>query len=242
MRERVSRDVIYGSNADDFTLDRTMTTAFATIAKDEWALSTSTPKPCRALLHRPLSFGSVMRQLCAKIKVVQVRRNRAKSADGYFRASVKVRVLRRPCTLFHSGRSGYRAQHYRSITNGERANAFAVSALVKAIRAQLRDTRLMTKEWIERSLLGRDSKVWIHQGQWLRQSRRRDQLLMVERWMRELASRDKERRKLARWASLVPQLESAIDIKGAFLTMDGEPLPFNPKQGRSKQIHDLGFT
>ena len=216
--------------------------AFATIAKHEWALSPNTAKPCRALLHRPLSFEAVVRQLCAKIKVVRVRRNRAKSVDGYFRATIKVRVLRRSCTAFHSARSGYRAQYYRSITNGERANAFAVSSLVKAIRQELRDTRLMKKDWIERSLMGRDSKVWIHQGQWLRQSRRRERLLMVERWIRELASDGKKRRKLARWATLVPQQESAIDIKGAFLTMDGRALPINPKQGRSKQIHDLGFT
>ena len=60
--------------------------------------------------------------------------------------------------------------------------------------------------------------------------------------MRELASEDKKRRKMARWATLVPQQEDAIDIKGTFLTIDGEPLPFNPKQGRSKQIHELGFT
>jgi hypothetical protein len=65
----------------------------------------------------------------------------------------------------------------------------------------------MTKQWIERSLFGSDSKVWIHQGQWLRQSRHRDRLLMVERWMRELDTNDKKRRKLARWAILVPQQE-----------------------------------
>jgi hypothetical protein len=100
----------------------------------------------------------------------------------------------------------------------------------------------MTKDWIERSLMGHDSKVWVHQGRWLRQSRRRDRLLMVERWMRHLVSDDKKRRKLARWASLVPQQESAMDIKGAFLTMDGQPLPFNPKQCRSRQIRELGFT
>jgi len=219
-----------------------MATAFAIITSRDWALSPSAPKACRALVHRSQSFESVVRQLCAKVKVVRVRRNKARSADGYFRAHVKVRVPRRSCTVFHSARSGYRAQYYRGIAYGERANAFAVSALAHAIHGQLRDTRLMTKEWIERSLLGHDSKVWIHQGLWLRHSRRRDRLLVVKRWMREVSSKDKKRRKLARWATLLPQQENAIDIKGTFLTNDGEPLPFNPKQGRSKQLHDLGFT
>ena len=219
-----------------------MASAFASVAKDEWALAAHTPNRCRALLHQASTFESVVRQLCASIRVVQVRRNRAKTAAGYFRASVRVRVLRRSCTVFHSARSGYRAQYYDSVANGERANAFAVSALVAAIRAQLTDTRLMTKDWMERSLLGRHAKVWVHQGHWLRQSRRRDQLLLVRRWTRELDSEDKKRRKLARWARLVPHQETAIDIKGAFLTMDGKSLTSNSKPARGSQIHDLGFT
>src|SRR5688572_26309453 len=112
--------------------------SFASIAKDEWVLAMDAPTACRALLHRPLSFEAVVQELCGNIKVIQVRRNRAISAEGYFRANVKVRVLRRACTVLHSARSGYRAQYYHSTNNGERANAFAVSSLVNAIRPQLR--------------------------------------------------------------------------------------------------------
>lgn len=216
--------------------------AFATIEEKDWLLAHGTPKHCRTLLHGRQPFETIIRQLCSGIEVIEVHRNKAKSCPGYFRAQVRVRVHRDRCAVFHSGRSGYRAQYYKSVANGERANAFAVSSITRAISSDLRDTRLMSKKWIERSLLGRDSKVWIHQGQWLRQWRRIDRLLVVKRWNREVDSDDAKRRKLAVWASLVPQYEDRIDIKGSFLTLDGEPLSANPKQGRSEQLYELGFT
>jgi hypothetical protein len=67
-------------------------------------------------------------------------------------------------------------------------------------------------------------------------------LLIVERWNSQLASHDTKRQKLALWAGLVPQQEDRIDIKGEFLTLDGRPININPKQGRSKQLYEIGFT
>lgn len=225
------------------TLDCAMpASAFASINKNEWKLSDDTPNRYRELLHGAMSFEAIVRELCARIRIIEVHRNKAESAHGYSRAHVKVKVHRDACTMFHSGRSGYRAQYYDGISNGERANAFAVRSITKAILSQLSDTRLMSVEWIEQSLLSRNSKVWVHQGQWLRYARRSDRLLIVERWHRQLASDDKKRRKLALWASLVPQQEDRIDIKGEFLTLDARPIDINPKQGRSKQLYELGFT
>jgi hypothetical protein len=224
------------------TLDPAVRSSFATVPKAEWALSGDTPKQYRALLHAPRSFEALIRDLCAHVKVIDVCRDKAQSFPGYYRAEVTILVRRLPCTAFHSARFGYRAQYYASIRNGETANAFAVSSLVVAILSQLRNTNLMTKAWIERSLLGRDSKVWIHQGQWLRFARRRDRLLMVQRWMRKLSSLDSEHRRLARWSTLVPRQEHALDIKGAFLTLAGKPLRCAAKPERGKQLHEIGFT
>ena len=215
------------------------TSAFACIAKPAWPLSDRASSSCRTLLHRATPFEALVRQLCRGIKVVQLRRNKAREFPGYFRANVKVRVPSRACTAFHSARCGYRAQYHFSIRNGEKANAFAVRSLVNAIRPQLRDTRLMTKQWIERSLLSSDSKVWIHQGQWLRRGAR---LLLVQRWTHKLRSGDRKRRKLAHWATLVPEREAAIDVKGAFVTLDGKPLRVRAKPKRGRQLHELGFT
>jgi len=215
---------------------------FARINGTEWLLSSEIQPTWRALLHGSFTFESIVRKLCREAEIVEVHRNRAKSFPGYFRAHVKVRVGSDTCAVFHSGRSGYRAQYYRSIKNGERANAFAVSLLTQAIRSQLSDGRGVSRGWIERSLSGRTSKVWIHQGLWLRYARRTDRVLRVAKWINEIDSTDQKRRKLVLWSSLVPRDEDRIDIKGTFLTIDGEPLAADPKIGRSADLHDLGFT
>jgi len=64
----------------------------------------------------------------------------------------------------------------------------------------------------------------------------------VSRWTKELLSESKGRRKLALWASLVPLDEDRIDIKGVYLTLNGQPLSRTLKEGRSRTIHELGFT
>jgi hypothetical protein len=216
-----------------------MTSVFACVSKSEWAVSDRMRNSCRALLHSARPFEALVRELCCNIEVVRVCRNKSRDFPGYFRASVKVRVLRRPCTAFHSARCGYRAQYYSGVRNGEKANAFAVRSLVNAIRMQLCGTRLMTKEWIERSLFGNDSKVWIHQGQWLRRGAR---LLLVSRWIDELRSDDWKRQKLARWATLVPERERRIDIKGTWITLGGDFLSVKAKPKRATHLHELGFT
>jgi hypothetical protein len=217
-------------------------TAFANIGRNEWLLSAEIEVARRALLHNSLVFEAIVQKLSHEAKVVEVHRNRAKCFPGYFRVHVKIRVSTDTCTMFYSGRSGYRAQYYLSIANGERANAFAVSTLAQAIRPQLNDARQMSKGWIEQSLSGRASKVWIHQGRWVRHERNSDRMLRVARWIRELAATDERRRKLALWGSLIPRGEDRIDIKGTFMTLDGQPLTANPKIGRNTDLHNFGFT
>ena len=219
-----------------------VTTKFACIDLNEWRLSGDIEQEWRALLHSSQTYESVIQRLSCEAKVIEVHRNKSKCFPGYFRAHVRVQVSAESCTLFHSGRSGYRAQYYRSITNGEQANTFAVLSLAHSILPQLGETRLMVKGWIEKSLCGLASKLWLHQGLWLRNKRNSDRMLCVTRWMRELSATDKHRSKLALWGSLVPRYEDKIDIKGTFLTLDEVPLASNAKVGRSKDLNELGFT
>lgn len=215
---------------------------FARINASEWCLARELEQQWRAVIHASETFEEVVRRVSNEGQVIEVHRNTANLNAGYFRAHIKICVTPATCASFHSGRSGYRAQFYRSTANGERANGFAMASITNAIRSQLRDTRLMTRAWIERSLLGIGSKVWIHQGQWLHLKRNSDRLLFVARWRRELCSSDERRRKLAVWGSLVPRDEYRLDLKGALLTLDGEQLGSSPKKGRSDDIHELGFT
>ena len=144
--------------------------------------------------------------------------------------------------MFHSARCGYRAQYYHSIATGERANSLAVQTLIEAVDSQIEDSRLISQSWIQASLTGTTTKAWIHQGLWLRYRKCSDRMLGVSRWLKGLDSSDPRERRLAQWARLVPREEGRIDLKGTFLTLKGVPLSINPKEDRSKEIRDLGFT
>jgi hypothetical protein len=207
-----------------------------------WRLSDKTSQRGRDLLLEEITYQQIIEKMVTEARVIKVHRNVSMKYPGYFRASLTIRVSPESCALFHSGRSGYRAQYYHSPTTGEHANNVAVTALAQAISSQLDSTRSMSLSWLNSSLAGSGTKVWIHQGPWLRYRRYSDRVLSVLRWDRELHSENEKRRKLALWASLVPFDEDRIDIKGTYLTLDGKHLGTNPKKGRSSDLHELGFT
>jgi hypothetical protein len=142
--------------------------------------------------------------------------------------------------LFHNAATGYRAQYYQSVRTGEAANRYAVHQLAARAIALLGGAQKRTCPlwWVERSLLHREAKVWIHQGPWLRLARRSDRNLRVKRWL----SSNPRNRKRRVWASLTPASETRIDLKGAPLTLDGRRFAKSVKRNRSKDIHGVGYT
>jgi hypothetical protein len=145
--------------------------------------------------------------------------------------------------LFHNAPGGYRAQYYRSIGNGDRANAYAVRQLMPLIRRLLvgQGKRTCPWGWVEKSLQDSDAKVWIHQGRWWRHAKREDRHLAVARWVAEQSSRQRERRRKAGWAALAAHSETRIDVKGGFIMLSGVPLG-GLKPNRARDVHELGFT
>jgi hypothetical protein len=125
---------------------------------------------------------------------------------------------------------------------GEQANRHAVEVfgevLLRFIESEPK--RTCTEPWLTHTLKDADAKAWIHQGRWLRSPRESDKLLQVKRWNVEIAH-DKDSRKRARFAQLVPRTEDRIDVKGGFVSLDGTSLgTFKPD--RSVHIHEQGFT
>ena len=215
---------------------------FACIDPTIWRLSNDIGPKWRTVLLDAIAYEQVIEKVASEAQVVELHRNQAEECPGYYRALVTIKVSPKACALFHSGCSGYRAQFYQNTAIGERANRLAVETLLQAIDSQLGETRSMSRAWIQASLSGSATKSWIHQGPWLRYRRRSNRLLAVSRWTKELLSESKGRRKLALWASLVPLDEDRIDIKGVYLTLNGQPLSRTLKEGRSRTIHELGFT
>ena len=203
----------------------------------EWRLSGSAAK-----LVSP-GYETIVRRLAVEAVVIAHRRERAKRRRKYFRANIELRCRRETLSLFHSGRSGYRAQFYSSIRRGEIANQYAVSALVPRIRQLLegKEKRGCSWSWIEKSLRDPSAKLWIHQGSWLRANARKHRNLYVERWFAAQTSRSKKRSKKARWSALTPSHETVLELKGGFVSLAGIPLG-SLKEDRSRDLHELGFT
>lgn len=152
-----------------------------------------------------------------------------------------------PCDivdLFHNGAGGYRAQFYESIELGEKANDYCRDAVLSLLACQ---RTKKDRNWIgtpeAASLYCRTTKVWIHQGLWLRQEWIRLRNLRVSRWQCDEKTADTDRRERWRRSMLAPDHETRINLIGGWLrSSDQKPLGKNHKPLRSRHIHYLGFT
>jgi hypothetical protein len=194
-------------------------------------------------LLRGASYEEIIARLAREAVIANHKRERAKSKPRYFRALLTVQASSSVVDLFHNSACGYRAQYWAGVKNGERANAYALEQLAPRLLELLKAVakRTCPPDWVEKSIAHLDAKVWIHQGLWLRHAKKDHYLLHVDRWGRQRASTDAQRRKRATWASLIPDLETRIDVKGAFLTLTSEPLG-TMKPTRAHDIYELGFT
>jgi len=113
-----------------------------------------------------VGYERIIRRIASEADTVAHHRERAKHKPNCFRAYVKLKCRAETISLFHSSRSGYRAQYYSSVAGGEQANRFALAVLVPRVGELLRgkEKRGCSWSWMEKSLLDPTAKVWIHQG------------------------------------------------------------------------------
>ena len=188
-------------------------------------------------------YERIIRRVASEVDIAAHHRERGRWKANCFRACVKLKCRAETISLFHSSRSGYRAQYYSSVAGGEQANRFALALLVPRVGELLRGKlkRGCSWSWMEKSLLDPTAKIWIHQGPWLRVNARRDRSLFVKRWVKAQADKHKNRRKKARWAMLTPCSGVCSELKGGFVSPSGMPVGFF-KETRSRDLHELGFT
>jgi len=194
------------------------------------------------LLQGP-NYEQIIRDLADTVHVVKYRRERCCGNRDYFRLNATLKCFSPVhVDLFHSSAAGYRAQYYIAPAMGEAANRFAVECIGRSVWefAKLHPKRSCPVSWMRATVEDEDAKVWIHQGQWLRAPSLAKRLLRVERWQ-EHASSDKCTRKRARWSQLTPADEDRIDLKGGFVTLEGEPLgslkPTRSDEHKPARIH-----
>jgi len=216
--------------------------AFVRVPRDEWRFDESVSGGRKDRLLNGPSYEQIIAQMVDESILISFRQEHAREREDpvFLRAVATLDVGTSAVDLFHNSASGYRAQYYHDKQLGKRANSFALSKLAPRVITLLADRleRTCPSWWVEKSLLDPHAKVWVHQGPWLFRPMRQ---LCVERWMKQQDLPDERRAKRAALASLAPDQESWLDIKGGFLTMQGDPLG-SLKPARTTDLHELGFT
>jgi hypothetical protein len=175
------------SQAADLTL-RAASPMFAILPEHIWILTEAVTGARRqALLSTP--FEAIVAEIASRGTPgkTKFRSNHDPIFDhrpgSLKRYCVEIRL---PCNLvdmFHNGAGGYRAQFYESIELGDEANAYCRDAILPLIRSQEIARR---QNWMDTpaaaSLYCQTTKVWIHQGRWIRPPRLRLRNLRVQRW------------------------------------------------------------
>lgn len=217
-------------------------TKFARVSDKDWTIAETIGTARIRRLKRATNFESVVARLVRSARVEQLKRERARECPSAFRAVVILRVEPASLDDFFNSHVGYRAQYFVSRRLGEKANRFAISRFLRKVLAAASKRECPNQSFLKASLTHPYSKVWLHQGVWLRRAKREDRVLLVRRWQAELDSNDKLRQKLARWGSLAPANEMGLVLKGGYIGSTARVKMGKLPATRSKQLNELGFT
>ena len=218
---------------------------FVCVSKDKWVLTRRIYGARRYRLLQGTSFKEIVQCIVRKAKLKdykrsKLQRNGANSAIAY-RVEIILKIDSKTIDLFHNSRCGYRAQFYKSVPTGKRANRCLIQKIMPRLKSLLKKPkRTCPWDWTKKSLLHRDAKVWIHQGSWIRLRRKKDRNICVKRWMKNRSCPFNNKKIL--YGMLSPQNEILIDLKGGYIDLQGKPSGQNPKINRDQDIHRFGFT
>lgn len=216
---------------------------FTRIEPDEWRLDGAVPGARRRLLLEPPDYNEIVEHLLQDISLEDARCQRAEDSVKAYRVVTRLRTTPRAIDLFHNSAGGYRAQYLSSASLGEAANNYALLTLVPVVVSLLLQKRVnFPSVVLDQSLRHPMTKIWIHQGRWLRCARRDQHVLKIPSWASRAASSEPRIRKLVRWGMLVPDEESSFVIKGGFVFMNGRHRLGELNKNRTQDIHTCGFT
>ena len=187
-------------------------------------------------------FDDLVENLANTFEISSVRRNRLKKDPNFYRLLIEIKAPAKLVRAFHSSNFGYRAQYYIGKAEGEAANKYLIDRLNPLLMQKIKRMEKSTCEptWAAQSLYSPNTKIWIHQGLWLRMKERKIRNLYIERWISHIKDKDQKIAKKALWSMLIPD-EEKLEIKGGFVSLDGVHGP-DLKPERSEQINEYGFT
>ena len=204
----------------------------------DWLYAATVDANRQAALASPASFEELV--AFAKEEIVQIRWRVQPGRDpGLTHCLQPVFSFELPAAgdrLFN-GPHGYRAQYWRSPSQGLRANAMLLTALAPQLLAAIDPEAVPNVAKIDvcLSLKATSAKFWIQEIPSLLVNPTAD--LGVEPWRSE-AQRGVQ---LARWGLSAPEV-TRFDIKGALIDPNGNEVVPSRKIGRHYDIHHYGFS
>lgn len=216
---------------------------FGTVPDTEWQL-TQNVSGARERRLLGTSFDNIVRQITRQAQLHDYGRQKIKKYPGSKRVRIKLVLPSQTVDLFHNGASGYRAQYYLGIRQGEAANRYIIDCLLEKLKGLCANQPKQGCCWrfIEASLCDPDAKVWIHQGIWSRHKRVTDRNLKVEDWIRNGNTLKLPNKTIPIWAQLTPDGETRLDLKGGCVNNKFHSIGVQLKPFRSKELHELGYT
>jgi hypothetical protein len=223
-------------------------TGFATLPPSVWVLADSIAPDRRKKLVEAPAFESIVDGLgkCARIHSCKRSRQNRSPTPWPKRAVV---VLAFPggehwVDLFHNATTGIRAQCLYDVELGSLALDYARDALRERALELLENHRMTAslRSFAALSLRDDSTKVWIHQGLWVRHARTDVRELLVSQW--QCASpRAEGEAKLLRYGSKAPESPPQIDVLGGLFDENLHGCESKKQAGdRPLQVSRFGFT
>ena len=205
---------------------------FALLSAEIWRLRPSIGAERQQRLL-DTTFDEIVVQITANARIASCATVRSNEHPDYERVEIAIELPATVVDLFHNGAGGYRAQYYESLVAGEQANRHVIDALQELSRL---DSGMASKS-IRHGL----AKIWIREGRWRDDNLEQDRNLEVKRWQ-NFAARHRTIPKLEPiWASLTPNRETYLEIKGAWVHKATRYV-LDLKPSRSQTLHNWGFT
>jgi hypothetical protein len=181
-------------------------------------------------------------QRLAEFQVLPEDREPCRDKSGYFRASVNIPLSARLFDQFLNGSSGYRAQYFIGIDNGERFNRILVERIAPLIvEAEDLYRGRFDRLFCERSLLGPFTKFWYSKeitdpsaSEYLSGL---PEVIRVGTWVSYWRQRPKP------WKGLLAPLpeDKCVLLNGTFINPENGDA-YEQKPERSRHIHECGWT
>lgn len=168
---------------------------------------------------------------------------------GCRRAELEIVISFDTCDTFFNSPAGYRAQYYITPDLGNSQNARLIKSLLPKFLAyaEAHPKPGMILEDVEKSILLRQSKIWIREED--DEALFGDELtvdLIVDRWVHEAriawaeCSANEQRHKAVR--GVLASAGTVLEVKGGWMTRDGEERLDPDKICRAEDISQYGFS